>query len=135
MNIDDFLKLNPKNKLVFTKSETAGFVFTDMGHEMSVRLVEQTTPSIAAAATFETVAAKGMKHHPDFGKYLAIKNIGILFEPELRLNLRMLFESISHDTLLIVCSNGIIQNETFYFNEPEDGFAINLSGLSHLVIE
>ena len=135
MSIDDYLKHNPKHKLVFTKNEPSGFIFTDLGFEMATRLEGQPLPSVVASETFESVATKGMQVHPEYGKYLAIKNIGILFEPSLRLNVRLLFESISHDTLLVVCSDGIVQNDTFHFIKPTDGFGISLSGLSFLVIE
>ena len=135
MNIDVYLKQNPRHKLVFSKNEPEGFVFTDLGFEMATLLEGQTLPSVVASEAFESVAAKGMQVHPKYGKYLAIKNIGILFEPSLRLNVRMLFESISHDTLLVVCSDGIIQNDTFHFIKPTEDFGISLSGLSFLVIE
>lgn len=135
MTIDDYLKQNPKHKLVFSKSEPAGFIFTDLGFEMATRLEGQALPSVVATETFESVVAKGTKVHPEYGRYVAIKNIGMLFEPSLRLNVRMLFESISNDTLLVVCSDGIVQNDTFYFINPKEGFDISLSGLSYLVIE
>lgn len=135
MSINDFLNQNPKHKLVFTKNEPAGFIITDLGFEMANLLEGQSLPSVVATTTFDSLAAKEMNIHPVYGRYLAIKNIGILFEPSLRLNVRMLFESISHDTLLVVCSDGIVQNDTFHFIKPTDGFGISLSGLSFLVIE
>lgn len=135
MNIDDFINQTPKHKLVFAKNEIDKLAFTDMGYEMAALLKVQTSPSVVATATFDSVVAKGMNTHPVYGRYLAIKNIGILFEPSLRLNVRMLFESISRDTLLVVCSDGIVQNDTFYFINPTEGFDVSLSGLSYLVIE
>lgn len=135
MSIDDYLKQNPKHKLVFTKNEPSGFIFTDLGFEMANLLEGQSLPSVVATTTFDSLAAKEMNTHPVYGRYLAIKNIGILFEPSLRLNVRLLFESISHDTLLVVCSDGIVQNDTFHFIKSTDGFGISLSGLSFLVIE
>ena len=135
MSIDVFLSQNPKYKLVFTKGEQADFMFIDLGYEMSSRLFDQPSPSVAATSTFESVVAKGMQTHPRYGKYLAMKNIGILFEPALKLNVRMLFESISHDTLLVVCSDGVIQNETFHFDDSTEDLNVDLSGLSFFVIE
>ena len=81
MTIDDYLKQNPKHKLVFSKSEPAGFIFTDLGFEMATRLEGQALPSVVATETFESVVAKGTKVHPEYGRYVAIKNIGMLFEP------------------------------------------------------
>jgi hypothetical protein len=135
MNINNFINQNPKHTLVFTKNEPDGFIFTDLGFEMAPLLEGQSLPSVVASETFESVAVKGMQVHPEYGKYWAIKNIGILFEPSLRLNVRLLFESISHGTLLVVCSDGIVLNDTFHFIKPTDGFGISLSGLSFLVIE
>lgn len=135
MNIDVFLRQNPKHKLVFTNSEPAGFVFTDLGYEMATRLDGQSYPSVVATAAFESVATKGTQDHPIYGKYLAITNIGILFEPELKLNVRLLLESFSHNTLLVVCSDGVIQNDTFHFDDSTEDYDIALSGLSYFVIE
>lgn len=135
MSIDVFLRQNPKYKLVFTKSEPAGFVFTDLGYEMATRLDGQSYPSVVATAAFESVATKGTQDHPIYGKYLAITNIGILFEPELKLNVRLLLESFSHNTLLVVCSDGVIQNDTFHFDDSTEDYDIALSGLSYFVIE
>lgn len=135
MSIDDFINQNSKHKLVFTKNEIGGFAFTDVGYEMAALLDGQSSPSVVATATFDSVVAKGMDTHPVYGRCLAIKNIGILFEPALLLNIRMLFESISHDTLLLICSDGVVQNDTFYFINPTEGYGIPLSGLSYLVIE
>lgn len=135
MSIDDYLKQNSKHKLVFTKSEPAGFVFTDLGYEMASRLDGQVSPSVVATAAFESVASRRTQDHPIYGKYLAITNIGILFEPELKLNVRLLLESLSHDTLLVVCSDGVIQNDTFHFDDSTEDYDIALSGLSYFVIE
>ena len=135
MSINDFINQNPKYKLIFTKNEIDGLVFTDMGYEMAALLKGQPSPSVVATVTFDSVAAKGMNPHPVYGRYLAIKNIGILFEPALRLNIRMLFESISHDTLLVVCSDGVIKNDYYYFNEHTEDYGVPVSGLSYLVIE
>lgn len=136
MSINDFINQNPKHKLVFTKNEPSGFIFTDLGFEMATLLEGQSLPSVVASETFESVAVKGMQVHPVYGRYLAIKNIGILFEPALRLNIRMLFESISHDTLLVVCSDGVIKNDYYYFfNEHTEDYGVPVSGLSYLVIE
>lgn len=135
MSINDFINLNPKYKLVFTKNEIDEFAFTDMGYEMAVLLQDQTTLSVVATGVFDSVVAKGVYTHSAYGKYLAIKNIGILFEPALRLNIRMLFESISQDTLLVVCSDGVIKNDYYYFNEHTKDYDISVSGLSYLVIE
>lgn len=125
MSIDDYLKQNPRYKLVFTQNEPDGFEFTNLGFEMAAKLDDQTLPSVVATGAFESVVAKGMQVHPEYGKYIAIKNIGMLFEPTLRLNVKMLFESISHDSLLLVCSDDIVQNDTFCFMNSSEGFDIS----------
>ena len=135
MDIADYLRQNPRHKLIFTRNELPGFSFVDIGHEMSRGLEGQTHPSVVAPAVFDSVSKTALQEHPSFGRYTAFKNIGILFEPELRLNIRMLFESIAKDTLLIVCTDGCIKNETYYFDDSTEEYRIPLHGLSYLEIE
>ena len=72
----------------------------------------------------------------EIGKYVAIKNIGILFEPELKLDLRAKFDSWAKSYVLIVDANeGMIINNTFYLASARiSTYSINLSEISHKTI-
>lgn len=67
----------------------------------------------------------------EFGKYVAIKNIGILFEPALRLNLEVKIDSWSRSYVLMVNRDeGEIDDDIFYLKTKEQKeFKINLMGI------
>lgn len=68
MSIDDYLKQNPRHKLVFTQNEPDGFVLTNLGFEMVDKLDGQTLPSVVATGAFESVVTEAMQVHPKYRK-------------------------------------------------------------------
>lgn len=109
---------NTRNKLVFCDHSIDGISFVDVGFELSLRLSKSSYDNDSALAD---VLGQSL-HHDKIGTYLAITNIGILFEPELKLNIRDIFDSYSKNQCLIVQA------------EAELLERINLQGLSHLTI-
>ena len=69
------------------------------------------------------------------GYVIAFKNIGILFEPGLKINLEVLLDSISKSITLVMCSLGVVKNDTFFFLNENSGISIDLMGMSYYVIE
>lgn len=68
------------------------------------------------------------------GSYVAIENIGILFEPEFEINIKSTLDNASKDKTIIIRSDGIIQSDKFFFLQPGDGTFIDLVGLSYIEI-
>lgn len=68
------------------------------------------------------------------GNYVALENIGILFEPELEFNLKSILDNASTNKTIVVCSDGTILSDKFYFFQPGDGVFIDLGGLSYMEI-
>ena len=60
--------------------------------------------------------------------------IGILFEPELEFNLKSILDNASTNKTIVVCSDGTILSDKFYFFQPGDGVFIDLGGLSYMEI-
>jgi hypothetical protein len=69
-----------------------------------------------------------------FGRYLSIENIGVLFEPELKLDFASLLDSYSQNNVLFVKWEGEIDAENIYFLTKEKGIKKNIKNLSHIVI-
>jgi hypothetical protein len=67
------------------------------------------------------------------GPYLASSNWSILFEPDLKLDLRSIIESFSINKCLILLSDGSIK-ENRYLLMDNNRFALNLQGLSFIEI-
>jgi len=69
------------------------------------------------------------------GTYVAIENIGILFEPDLGFNLKSTLDSASTNKTIIICSNGMVKDDKFLFFQEGDGYFIDLKGLSYLELK
>ena len=74
-------------------------------------------------------------HSSEIGDYIAIRNIGILFEPALRLDLHAKFSTWSKAYVLIVDSaEGTIQKDIFYLaGDTDSSYRINLSDISYKI--
>src|SRR5690606_25360564 len=116
--IQNFLQQNPRNKIIITQEDIEGFEYLNMGLELAVRL-KDTKPSrhfsLEAKSKIDTLVKNFTVEHPLFGRSIAIKNPGILLEPELNFNFPAFLENNTRDSLLILTWNGEIEGKTLYF--------------------
>jgi hypothetical protein len=136
--IKDYLSQTSRNRLVFCHEHIDGLIYVDVGRTMSESLAKENlrSPMIAYAAEdllSDILSATNVDS--SIGCYIALENIGILFEPELGFNLRTVFENTSTNKTLIICYGGHIYNNDFYFLTDNDVSNINLQGLSYLEIK
>ena len=118
LRISELVAQNTRNNLVFCDHSIDELDYVDVGFELSLRLSKSSYDIESALA-----AVLGQSSRQDkIGTYLAVKNIGILFEPELKLNIRDILDSYSKNQCLIV------QAETEFLE------SIDLQGLSYLNI-
>lgn len=130
--ISSYLAIPSRNKIVFCKEGVDDLVLFDMGRDISLILEtddEETDINTLCNKLFDQYAQSDL-----LGKYLALYNIGILFEPQLKLNVRNLLENYSKDKCLIIISDAEIENDTFWFFGKESGISVSLKGLSYIVI-
>ena len=73
--------------------------------------------------------------HSDYGRYVALSNIGILFEPALAFNLETIIEQTSKDELLIIQAKGCVANERFFFLSQQDDLSFSLKDLTYTIVE
>lgn len=135
--IADYLAQATRNRLVFCHEPIEGLLFVNVGRSMAEALSKENlkSPLVAyAAEDFLSEILSVSNYDASIDQYIALENIGILFESELGFNLRSAFENASKNKTLIICSNGFIQNDTFYFLKENDESRINLQGLSYLEI-
>ena len=69
------------------------------------------------------------------GTYVAIENIGILFEPDFGFNLKSTFDSASTNKTIIICSDGMVKDDKFFFFQEGDDEFIDLKGLSYIELK
>ena len=70
----------------------------------------------------------------EIGSYVALNNIGVLFEPDLAFNLKSVIDSASTNKVVIILSDGIIKSDRYYFLQEGDISFIDLHGLSYIEI-
>lgn len=73
-------------------------------------------------------------NHSNYGRMIAISNIGILLEPNLKQDLRVILEKYSNNNTLFVKWDGEIEGDYLYFLSKEKGIKISIHELSHIAI-
>lgn len=127
--IKQFISQVSRNKIIFCHEPITHLHFVDVGIELSSAIKGQEEPSgysNACKRIFEQTYKDEV-----VGAYLALSNWSILFEPDLKLDLRTIIESFSINKCLILLSNGSIK-EKRYLLMDDDRFALNLQGLSFI---
>lgn len=74
------------------------------------------------------------RFHQDYGRFLALKNPGILFEPELNLDVTALLADLSRNELLFLQWDGEIERDTLYFLSREHGIKLSIKHISHIIL-
>lgn len=127
--IKQFISQVSRNKIIFCHEPITYLHFVNVGIELSSAIKGQEEPSgysNACKRIFEQTYKDEV-----VGSYLALSNWSILFEPDLKLDLRSIIESFSINKCLILLSNGSIK-EKRYLLMDDDRFALNLKGLSFI---
>lgn len=105
-----YAKQDLRNKIVFSKQCIEGLEYLNVGLAFAGKLRDNSLPSLAIQQLF----SDAVKADENIGRYLAIFNIDILFEPELKLDVGNLFDSYSKNQCLIiqVDSENVLNNIT-----------------------
>ena len=134
-HIADFLNSNPKNRLVFTKSNNGSI---DIGKELSNFIkshIEDKRLSMKTKDFIDELFKSNIKSSNDIGKFIAIKNLGILFEPELKINFEHFLITHSSDSTLIIEWEGEIKPNHLFFLSNEKGLKADLKNLTYSIYE
>ncbi|MCQ2258856.1 MAG: hypothetical protein MJZ41_12825 [Bacteroidaceae bacterium] len=130
--LQQYLDAPTRNKIVFCRALVPGLSFIDIGKELS-KFIQQSDFAVYDAPAFLQQLLGNAQRSEDGHQYIAINNIGILFEPELKINFQIFLDEFSVNNLLVVCSDAIVKNDKFYY--PDDnGIIVNLQGLSFNII-
>ena len=113
-DIKDYITQNARNKIVFCRECIDGLQFVNVGYDLSL-LLSKSSYNKEEAVT--TILTKNF-HNETIGNYLAISNITILFEPELKVNVYDILDAYSKNQCLIIQSDMDLSQW------------VNLSGLS-----
>jgi hypothetical protein len=126
---------NSRHKLLFVTHEIEGVSFVDVGTELSAAiehiLHEKRLSMVAEEALDKIIDQYTIQDH-DVGNYVAIRNIGILFEPALHINLHAKVDSWSRTRVLIIYHEGTIHNHVFFLTtNSETKYSFNLKDITY----
>ena len=132
-----YLQQATRNRLVFCHKPIKELVFVNLGKTLATILAKENLRSQKIAYSAEDSLAEILSHTQNdlqIGNYVALDNIGILFEPELGFNIKSTLDNASTNKTIIIHSDGVIQSDIFYFFQPDDDVFIDLKGLSYIEI-
>ena len=129
--IKQYISQVSRNKIIFCHEPITHLHYVDVGKELSSAIKEQEEPSSYSSAC-KRIFEQTYKDEV-VGPYLALSNWSILFEPDLKLDLRSIVESFSINKCLILLSNGLIKEKSYLLMD-DNRFALNLQGLSFIEI-
>lgn len=105
-----YVKQDLRNKIVFSKQCIEGLQYLNVGLTLATMLRDNSLPSLAIQQLF----SDAVKADQNIGRYLAVSNIDILFEPDLKLDVGNLFDSYSKNQCIVIQadSENVLSNIT-----------------------
>ena len=135
--ITDYIQSQARNKVIFHSQDLSDLITVNVGLRISENIYNFKEPgriSMRVSSELDRVLNAAISNHDLFGKYLSIENLGILFEPELKIDFNRLLDSYSQNNALFVKWDGEIDAENIYFLTKENGIKINIKNVSHIAI-
>jgi len=132
IDIARLFQVECRNRILFCKEHIGVLEFHDVGYELA-SLLNNDEEQLKCSITYKTIFERS-SYNKDIGTYLAIENIGILFEPELKIDVRSLIDSYSKNQILIINTDAEIRDGKLFFMSVSDSVCISLDGLSFFQI-
>ena len=114
-DIKDYIAQTTRNKIVICRNSIDGLEFINVGYDLSKLLSKNSYNNEEAVSAI----LDNTFHNVIIGNYLALTNIAILFEPELKINVSDILDAYSRNQCLIIQTDQDILQRT------------NLNGLSY----
>lgn len=138
MNIDalkGYIDPHARHNLIFADSEIEGLEYVDVGKELAKVLANSTDAALVADQELNAILSSHTHEANGIGRYVAIRNLGILFEPELALNVHDKLAGVSKETVLIVKMEGCITDDEFHFyGVDSDRCTVSLRDIAYKTI-
>lgn len=141
MNIDalkDYIDRHARHNLIFARSEIGGLEYVDVSKELAGALAVQTEIDmfpLLADKELNVLLECHTQEVESVGRYVAIRNLGILFEPELALNVHDKISEWSKEKALIVKLEGNIVDDEFHFCESDTSQCkVSLKDIAYKII-
>ncbi len=136
LRICDFLKNKSRNKLIITEKQLDYITFFDIGlnyaKELSLFALKNKNSYSIDFDILSKLVSENTQSNELFGRFLAIKNTGILFEDALKINFQQFITSNSQNYALILLWEYGIEGGFLKFGTNKN--IIDLKNISHIII-
>ena len=137
-----YINSHPRTKIVFVKdfSLLNDFVLIDLGKELSKFILAVRKSNLLSALVLDKlneIIGCNTESNDEIGEYIALKNTNILFEPELKIDIRSVLEQWgkSQTILFELNRNAVKEQSRFYLERYNYNFYFDMEGLSYLEID
>ena len=135
-----FIAGHPRTKIILTRYPLDGFVWVDLGREFSKLLqpiLHHRLMRALANDSLTTFIMDNTEELPIVGNYIALKNTGILFEPELQIDIRSILEQWGKEQMVLfqLSPNAQIEDDKVYLSKYNRSFYFDLKGLNYITID
>lgn len=132
-----FLSNPSRNHLVISNGCIVGFDYVDMGLEISAFIEDKIGDrrlSMRVQDNLNVLLRSHIYKSEEFGEYLALTNIGILFEPLLKIDLEGFLDRWSQNmTLLLDIGKGnVLDNHLFLCQGCSHNYSVSLEGINYI---
>ncbi len=136
-NIIAYLKSQSRNKIVFYRTDIPQIKAVDIGKVLTRAIYnfkDENKLSQKVTDEINKILNDSITEHNTYGKILAIENIGILMEPELKQDFVRILENFSINNVFFLKVTGEIDDNHIYFQTKEKGIKINIKHLSYILL-
>lgn len=104
----------------------------DLGFELASFIHNNESPGYLPF--IKELISKNTFSHLTLGKIVYLRNIGILFEPDLGLDVSLFFTNLSRNTFLLLDWNGQMKYPYMYFLQTESKHRIKIDTLNYMTL-
>lgn len=137
-DISSFLNLAPRYKFVFVRyaDKLGNIPVVNVGQEVASFIHDNKHSDLKAECYnfIKHLISSNAQINVELGKYVYLTNIGILFEPEIGLDVELFLKNISRNTILFLDWNGEFKYPYLHFLHSDSKNRINLSQLNYIII-
>ena len=135
--LKEFLSSPSRNHLVISDGCIVGFDYIDMGLEISAFIEDKISDRRLSMRVQDQLNALLRSHtckSEEFGEYLALTNIGILFEPLLKIDLEGFLDRWSQNIILLLdVGKGHVQNNRLFLTQGcSRDYSVSLEGINYM---
>lgn len=134
--LKSYMNSPSRNKIIIHREPIAELKSLNVGKELAARLeglIGDRNISFKAKQEMENLLKSAIYEDSELGKVLSLTNLGILFEPEMKIDFKYILNKFSTDNLLFIEWKGEVEQNKLYLLTKE-GIEIKLDNLSYIAL-